>query len=391
VERDGGIVIVCDVSLELADATRTHALAVAGGFAALGLRVDLVARGADPHAAAVRYHRGAPGTCGRARRLVGVNAAAISLLLRRRRARRLYVRDDWASLPTVLAGRLLGRRIVLEVNDVPFGPGYAQRAPGLRGLVADRVKRLAGRAGWRAATGIVAVTSGIARVLETEFGVPPERIMVLPNGVDPDLFTPRERTAAAVATGLDPAHRHVVFVGGFQPWVDFAALLDGFALVAAGDPDARLVLVGDGPEAAAVDARTASLGIGRQVVRTGYVSDRHRVAALVGAATVCVVPLVGARRERIGVSPVKVPEYLAAGRAVVGTDLPGMREILEDSGAGETVPAGDAAALGAAVARLLADPAAADARGARGREAAEARYAWNALVARAATLFERDA
>jgi len=47
VERDGGIVVVCDVSLDLADATRTHALAVAGGFAALGLRVDLVARGAD--------------------------------------------------------------------------------------------------------------------------------------------------------------------------------------------------------------------------------------------------------------------------------------------------------------------------------------------------------
>ena len=214
--------------------------------------------------------------------------------------------------------------------------------------------------------------------------------MVLPNGVDPELFQPQDRAAAAAASGLDPAHRHVVFVGGFQPWVDFATLLDGFAAVAGGDPDARLVLVGDGPEAPAVDARIASLGIGDRVIRTGYVTDRRRVAALVGAAVVCVVPLIGARRERIGVSPVKVPEYLAAGRAVVGTDLPGMREVLEESGGGETVPAGDAAALGAAVARLLADPVAADARGARGRQAAEALYAWNALVARAATLFERD-
>jgi glycosyltransferase involved in cell wall biosynthesis len=318
-----------------------------------------------------------------------VNATALAVVVRRRRTRRLYVRDDWGSLPIVLAGRLLGRRVVLEVNDVPFGPGYAQREPGLRSLVADRVKRLAGRAGWRAAAGIVAVTSGIARVLETEFGVPPERIMVLPNGVDPELFQPRDRTAAALATGLDPAHRHVVFVGGFQPWVDFAALLDGFADVAAADPAARLVLVGDGPEAAAVDARIAAHRLGDRVIRTGYVDDRRRVAELVGAAIVCVVPLVGARRERIGVSPVKVPEYLAAGRAVVGTDLPGMREIIVDSGAGETVPPGDAAALGAAVGRMLADPAAADAQGAKGREAAEARYAWNALVARAATLFDR--
>jgi glycosyltransferase involved in cell wall biosynthesis len=188
--------------------------------------------------------------------------------------------------------------------------------------------------------------------------------------------------AAGLQDGLD----YVVFTGRFAEWVDFDTILEGFALAARERPRARLVLVGDGPEAALVSALIDRLGLGDRVLRPGFVSDPDAVLALVGAATVALSANRPSLRARIGVSPVKLAEYLAAGRAVVATDIPGVRETVSASGAGIVTPV-DAAAFGAAIGELLDDPARADGLGAAGREAAVDRYSWPSVVRRTMPLF----
>lgn len=378
------LVMVCDVDLGLPDATRTHTVEVARGFADEGLEVTLVARGPDPGLAGVEYVAGAASEAGRAARLRGVNGAAVrELRAQRDGTPRCYVRHEWSQLPVLVAARGLGYRLVTQVDDVAYGPGYAGADVG---PAADYVRRGVAVAMGRLAHGIVAVTSEIRGLLVEHFRVPPERIAVLPNGVDVERFTPLDRAAAVAAAGLEPDADHVVFTGRFAPWVDFETIVEGFALAARDRPRARLVLVGDGEERELVDALVARLGIADRVIRTGFVSDRERVAELVGASVVALSANRPAYRARIGVSPVKLAEYLAAGRAIVATDIPGVREAVEGSGAGIVTPV-DPTAFGAAIGELLDDPARADALGAAGREAAVERYSWRSIVRRTMPLF----
>lgn len=379
-----GLVMVCDVDLALPDATRTHTIEVARGFARNGLAVDLVARGPDPEIPGVLYRAGAASESSRARRLWAVNARTIALLWRRRgEARRCYVRHYWGQVPVLLAARLLGYRLVTQVDDVPYGRGFE----GEIGLVADYARRAAARVMGRLAHGVVAVTSEIRDLLVEQFHVPAERVVVLPNGVDLDVVRPLPRDEAIAAEGLEPGAEYVVFAGRFAHWVDFDVMLDAFRVVADRREGARLLLVGGGEEAPAVDAAVERLGMAERVVRTGFVRERARLVRLLAAARVGLVAHRADHTARIGVSPTKVAEYFAAGRAVVAVDMPSLRDAIEDANAGIVVPR-DPTAMGEAVADLLADPERADALGRAGRAAAERGYSWGSIVARTISLFE---
>jgi glycosyltransferase involved in cell wall biosynthesis len=371
--------MICDVDLEVPDGTRTHTVEVAGGFATEGLTVDLVARGPDPSLAGVRYHRAHGSETGRARRLTDVTLRSAALLVRHRRtARRCYVRHSWSNIPILIAARALGYRLVTQVDDVQYGRGSQSDAT----PAADYVKRLAAFLMGRLAHGVVAVSPRIKTLLVEQFRVPAERVVVLSNGVDIEAIRPIPRAEAIGRAGLAADARYVVFCGRFESWGDFDTLLAAFALVHKQHPDARLVLVGDGPERERIEAHAAQLQIADATILTGFVEDRARIGDLIGAATVTVV----CYRDGFVGSPIKLAEYLAAGRAVVAKDTPGMRDALEQTGAGIVVP-GDARAMADAIVALL-DGERADALGAIGRRLAEERYSWRSIVQRTLPLFD---
>jgi glycosyltransferase involved in cell wall biosynthesis len=377
--RAPGLVMICDVDLEVPDGTRTHTVEVAAGFVAEGLAVDLVARGPDPCLAGVSYHRAHGSETRRARRVSDLTLRTIALLFRQRRvARRCYVRHSWSNVPILIAARMLGYRLVTQVDDVQYGRGSQSDAS----PAADYVKRAAAFLMGRLAHGVVAVSPRIKTLLVEQFRVPAERVIVLSNGVDIDVIRPMPRQEAIGRAGLDVNARYVVFCGRFESWGDFDTLLAAFSLVHGELADARLVLVGDGPERGLIEARCAELQLTETTILTGFVEDRTRIADLIGAATVTVI----CYRDGFVGSPIKLAEYLAAGRAVIAKDTPGMRTALEETGAGIVVP-GDPQAMAAAIVALL-DRTRADALGAIGRRLAEERYSWRSIVQRTLPLFE---
>jgi glycosyltransferase involved in cell wall biosynthesis len=381
--------MVNDVSLTRRDAPTIHTTAIARAFAAHGLDVDLVARGPDPGIPGVRFHGGGPLRPDDSRRIAVVNARAARVLAQRRlRTRAAYVREDWASLPAVALARLLGYRVVVEVNDIAYGPGRTDPST-VRGRVTDVVKRRFAAWTWRCATWIVPVTAALGDVIVEDFGVDRRRIVVVPNGVDTDEIVPLDREAAIEAAGLDAGRTYVAFVGALGERVAWDTFLHAFAELAPAHPEASLLIVGDGPQERDVDALVAQLGLGDRVVRTGHV-DPDRVAQLTGAATVCLVAHRPHYQSRIGASSMKLTEYFARGRAVVGIAMAGLQEMIEESGAGTVVPPDDPQALAAAIGALLDDPARADAHGAAARRAAVERWSWHALAERLLPLLTSD-
>ncbi len=375
--------MVCDVDLALADATRIHTIEVARGFAAEGLDVDLVARGPDPGIHGVHYERAAGSDSQRVRRIVTVNFFAMRLLWRRRRTiRRLYIRNSWSIMPVVIAGRMLGYRVVVQVDGIPYGRGFEGDIP----IAADYAKRLMLVAMGSLAHGTVAITLRIKDLLVRQYRFPSERIAVLPNGADVDFFTPLPRPEAMGRVQLDPSHRYVVFCGGFHPWVDFDLLVNAFAIVCRQREDARLLLVGDGAERDRIERVAHQLQIGDAVLITGVVHDRTKVRDYLGAATVTLVAY-HSIVNRSGALPSKLAEYLAAGRAVVAKDVPVLSEALKEAGAGIVV-SGDPQAMAEAILTLLSDPAYADELGAAGRRVAEEQYSWRSIVRQTLSLFD---
>jgi phosphatidylinositol alpha-mannosyltransferase len=160
-------------------------------------------------------------------------------------------------------------------------------------------------------------------------------IEVIPNGVEVRGYESVEPWPAKAPT--------VAFVGRHEPRKGLGILLDAFGSL----PDStRLWVMGSGPETPALQSRYAAQ---RRIEWLGVVDDEERAARLKGA-DVLVAPSIGG--ESFGVV---LLEAMAAGTAVVASDLPGYR--LAGGGAARLVPAGDPAALAKAVGGVLLDDA----------------------------------
>ena len=176
---------------------------------------------------------------------------------------------------------------------------------------------------------------------------------VVPNGVDIEARVPRPRVPARRKLGLSE-HPTVVCVGRLARQKGQDLLLRAWPWVQAELPQARLVLVGDGPDRVALGA-VAPAGV-------LFAGARDDVDDFLAAADVVVLP------SRWEASPLVALEAMAAGRAVVATEVGGVRAALGDTGA--VVKPGEVTAMARAIVGLLADPAAADALGHRARERA---------------------
>ncbi len=190
---------------------------------------------------------------------------------------------------------------------------------------------------------------------------------LVPNGIDAGRF----RGPAPRPADMDPARPHVLYVGRLEPRKGVVHLIEAMARVQR-EQAARLIIVGDGPEREACAARARERGVDARFV--GRVADEHLPAYYQAADVVC-SPATG--DESFGIV---LLEAMAAGRAVVATDIEGYRELVgDDPERASLVPPRDPGALAHALAALLGD------REARARLAAggpdfAARFDWMALA-----------
>ena len=213
-------------------------------------------------------------------------------------------------------------------------------------------------------------------------GFRPDRVEVLYNGIDiRPAPGPSERDAARRTLGL-PCDAYVALtVGRLDPVKDYAGLVRAFAQVVPRRPDARLVLIGDGPERPVIERAIAECGLGSAVLLAGHREDVH---ALLPAADVFVNS-----SEFEGVS-LTILEGMAACLPVVATDVGGTPEIVSPA-TGVLVPARNAGALAAAILALAADPDGRRALGSAGRRTAEERFSLDRMIGQYLAVYRGDA
>jgi glycosyltransferase involved in cell wall biosynthesis len=211
------------------------------------------------------------------------------------------------------------------------------------------VERRAKLAALLAVDRFVAVSERIVRDL-VALGVPPERIVRVPNGVDVDRFAASRRAARRALGARVPVRetdRVVLSAGRLVPQKAFDGLLRAFAEAAASRPETRLVVLGDGPERARLVEQTARLGLAARVHFPGHVPDP---SVLLAGADLFVL---GSRSE--GLSNALL-EAMAAGLPVVATRTSGTEDALRDGVDGVIVEPGDERGLARAMGALLDEP-----------------------------------
>lgn len=230
----------------------------------------------------------------------------------------------------------------------------------------------------------VVTVSGPLRDHVVSLGVLPERVHVLPNGVDTTLFRsgPPEKSVRT-RWGLGPGPV-LGFVGGLRAWhgtEDLPALLEKLE---PRHPDLQMVIAGDGPLRSEIQGEFDRRGLGRSVVFTGWVSHEE-VPQLVREFDIALAPY--SEREHLWyASPMKLFEYMACGRPVVAPALGQIEEVVRDGETGLLYSYGDPDGLATACERLLADRALRERLGRAAAEQLDGRYTWDSNAARVAEL-----
>jgi PEP-CTERM/exosortase A-associated glycosyltransferase len=184
-------------------------------------------------------------------------------------------------------------------------------------------------------------------------GIDPARITVIPNAVDVGNFQFGVAADPALRTrlGLDGC-TVLGFAGSFYGYEGLHLLVEAFAQLLPGRPDLRLLLVGGGPQDAALKAQAAAAGLAGKVIFTGRVphAEVQRYYELID---VLAYPRLPIRLTEL-VTPLKPLEAMAQGRVFVASDVGGHRELIRHGETGFLCPAGDARALAAGLLDVLA-------------------------------------
>jgi glycosyltransferase involved in cell wall biosynthesis len=227
---------------------------------------------------------------------------------------------------------------------------------------------------WKHADGYVTITRALATELARRLGER-SRLAVVPDGV---------RQPASKATAL-PAEPIVAYAGHLYAWKGVDVLLHAIALL----PEASGLIIGGHaaePDIARLRQLAQQLGISDRVTFTGMV-EPARVAEHLGGARILVLPNPESAISTLFTSPLKLFEYMAAGRAIVASDLPSIREVLTGGRNALLVTPGDPAALAAAIQTLINDRDLAQRLAHTAREDVE-QYTWPRRAERLEQLFD---
>jgi len=216
-----------------------------------------------------------------------------------------------------------------------------------------------------------------AKQLPALVGHPVDDVM---KGVDTELFTPlgpdRRRDSGLVGK------RVVLCVSRLVPIKNLPLLVDAVADVRRDRTDVVLVFVGEGPQAAALAARSRALGVADAVVFAGYAAQEE-TPAWYRTADLFALP------SDFDNSPNVVLEAMACGLPVVATDVGGLRDYIDPPRNGLLVPKGSRAGLAEAIRTFVDDGARTNATGVRNREDAVAKFSWSVSAARMLSVYER--
>ncbi len=290
------------------------------------------------------------------------------------------------ALPALRVGQALGIPVVYEVRAF-WEDAAVDHGTTTEGSLRYRATRAMESYALRRVAHVFTICEGLRGDIVAR-GIPASRVTVIPNAVDIDAFSVGGAPDAGLKAQLGLAGCTVVgFIGSFYAYEGLDLLLDALPALLARKPDLRLLLVGGGPQDAALKQQAARLGLADKVVFTGRVPHAE-VQRYYDLVDVLAYPRHSMRLTEL-VTPLKPLEAMAQGRLLVASDVGGHQELIRHGETGWLFKAGSAASLAQAVGDLLAQPERWPALRAAGRRYVETSRNWAASVSHYTAAYQR--
>ncbi|MCU0923544.1 MAG: glycosyltransferase, exosortase A system-associated [Burkholderiaceae bacterium] len=290
------------------------------------------------------------------------------------------------ALPALRVGRKRGIPVVYEVRAF-WEDAAVDHGSTTEGSLRYRLTRRMETHALRQAAHVFTICEGLRGDIVAR-GIPAERVTVIPNAVDIESFEPGGRPDAPRSASLGLAGATVVgFIGSFYAYEGLDLLLAALPALLKRRPEVRVLLVGGGPQEAALKAQAQALGVAEHVVFTGRVPHAE-VQRYYDLIDVLAYPRHSMRLTEL-VTPLKPLEAMAQGRLLVASDVGGHKELIHHGETGWLFEAGSAQALADAIDQLLARREQWPGLRAAGREFVERERNWAASAARYRPVYER--
>lgn len=292
----------------------------------------------------------------------------------------IYERAALYGTAGAVVAKSLGVPLLVEINAPLAVEQSAYRGNGLGDLGAQAERWALGQAD------AVLTVSTPLRQHVLDLGIDPNKVHVVPNGVNTGLFHPAPPDAdlrARLGLGEGPV---LGFVGGLRPWHGIESLPEILARVSAMHPGTTLVIAGDGPLREQLERGLAERGLREKTVFTGAL-PHEEIAAVIRQFDVALAPY-PALDHAFYFSPLKLFEYMACGVAVVAANSGQIAQVIRDGETGLLHSPGDLDAVAAACDRLLSSPKLRFAIGQSAASHIRANYTWTHNARRVTELAE---
>ena len=289
------------------------------------------------------------------------------------------------ALPALRVGKRLGIPVVYEVRAF-WEYAAVDHGTTTEGSLRYRLTRRLETWALRRASHVFTICEGLRSDIVAR-GIASTKVTVIPNAVDIESFEPGGLPDAALKRKLGLDGCGVIgFIGSFYAYEGLDLLLDALPAILAQRPDVRVLLVGGGPQDAALKAQAQSMGLADKVIFTGRV-PHDQVQRYYDLVDVLAYPRHSMRLTEL-VTPLKPLEAMAQGRILVASDVGGHKELIRHGHTGMLFKAGSAQALAQATIDLLANSASWPELRAAGRRFVEEERNWTNSVSRYAAPYQ---
>lgn len=287
----------------------------------------------------------------------------------------IYVRHGANSLGAVLLHKMFETPMVTEVNGILELEKEIWNARELKAKILIFIVRFLEKVTFKNSDKIISVTGGIKEIIHNIYGVDENNIFVVPNGANINLFKPMECMKAREDLNLDQNSHYVGFVGSLFPHQGLQYLIQVAPSILRENQRVKFLIVGNGPFRSNLIKAVKERGLEDHFVFVGAVPYRA-VPKYINSFDVCVAPFARKRNEKIGLSPIKIYEYLACEKPVVASDIVGVGDLLRKTGAGISVEPENSHELSKAIVKLLKSKKLREKIGKKGRQKVIKMFSW---------------
>jgi glycosyltransferase involved in cell wall biosynthesis len=292
----------------------------------------------------------------------------------------LYLRQNSFPFFPIALCKILNIHSIVEVNGLvmdelsvsPDSKSFAYRVFSFLALRSERFN-------YKYCDRIVSVTDKLKDELVKLYSVPEEKVIVINNGANTDIFKPLDQEKSREKLKLDNSKKYVCFVGHLAAWQGVEFLIYSAPYILKECPDVRFLVVGDGVMKEKLLKIASETGVTDKFTFTGRIPYEN-VPVYINAADVCVAPFIKDRNSKIGLSALKTYEYLACGKPIVASDIPGVKDLIDLSGGGISVPSENPEELARAVIELISDQKMQNIMGEQGRKYVIENHSWDGVA-----------